>query len=285
MTIPLPKKWDKKMNSLIEKYRHSFIFYRYSDRLFQNVRFYMMFLGYAHSGHSLVGALLDAHPNMIVSNELHALPLFEKYHYDKYKIFKLILDNSIQCAKKQERINTGYNYYIPILYQGTYKKLEVIGDKKGGASSVYTMKHPGTMEHLISVLGTSLKVIHVIRNPYDNISAYAYRQKKEIDRALIEKYFQRVDTVLHCKSKLPEDQFYTLFYEELTQNKERELSKLCNFLNQEATPEYLTQCSQSIYDSPHKRRYRTTWTSENKQLVKTYMNSDAYRIFFAKYEF
>ncbi|MEK6636343.1 MAG: sulfotransferase domain-containing protein, partial [Planctomycetota bacterium] len=93
------------------------------------------------------------------------------------------------------------------------------------------------------------------------------------------------DSILSCKSKLPDDQFYTVFYEELTHNKEAELTKLCNFLNQEASPEYLKQCSNAIYDSPHKRRHSIKWTDENKTLVRSYMHSDKYKIFFAQYEF
>jgi hypothetical protein len=151
-----------------------------------------MFIGYAHSGHSVVGAILDAHPNMIIANELHALPKFKRYKYDKNKIFKLIMDNSRKSASNQDRTNTGYNYYIPNLYQGKFENLEVIGDKKGGASSVYNLKHPEVLENLIKIFGTSLKLIHVVRNPYDNISAYAFRKKVKLSKALIESYFNLV---------------------------------------------------------------------------------------------
>src|SRR3990167_2206203 len=168
---PLLESLKKKIKGTLEDYRHSIIFHRYPDHLFDNVKYFVMFIGYAHSGHSLIGAFLDAHPNMVVSNELHALPLFAKYNYDKYKIYKLILDNSIKCATDQDRTNTGYNYYIPNLYQGKFENLEVIGDKKGGASAVYNLKHPEVMERLVKLFGPSLKVIQVIRNPYDNISA------------------------------------------------------------------------------------------------------------------
>ncbi|PSO51862.1 MAG: hypothetical protein BRC34_14235, partial [Cyanobacteria bacterium QH_1_48_107] len=40
---------------------------------FQNVDKYCMFIGYPRSGHSLVGSLLDAHPNIIIAHELNAL--------------------------------------------------------------------------------------------------------------------------------------------------------------------------------------------------------------------
>jgi len=34
---------------------------------------YCMFIGYSRSGHTLVGSLLDAHPEMVIAHELDAL--------------------------------------------------------------------------------------------------------------------------------------------------------------------------------------------------------------------
>ena len=40
---------------------------------FEKLQAYCMFIGYPRSGHSLVGSLLDAHPNIIIAHELNAL--------------------------------------------------------------------------------------------------------------------------------------------------------------------------------------------------------------------
>jgi len=270
---------------VLEELRNYLIFSRYSDRLFDDVKYYTMFIGYAHSGHSVVGAILDAHPNMIIANELHALPKFKRYKYVKNKIFKLILDNSRKSASNQDRTNTGYNYYIPNLYQGKFENLEVIGDKKGGASSVYNLKHPEVLENLIKIFGTSLKLIHVVRNPYDNISAYAFRKKVKLSKALIESYFNLVESVLNCQSKLSGEQFYILHYEDLVNNKSTEIRNLCEFLGQEASHQYIKRCGQALYVSPHKRRYKTEWVDVYKELVESYMRLKKYERFFKRYEF
>ena len=57
-----------------------YYFYELLERkdVFESVEKYCMFVGYPRSGHSLVGSLLDAHPNMIIANELNALDLFQK---------------------------------------------------------------------------------------------------------------------------------------------------------------------------------------------------------------
>ena len=259
--------------------------WRYPKHMFADVKYYAMFMGYAHSGHSVVGAILDAHPNMVIANELHALREFHHHEFNKYKIFRLIMENSRTMADKNLRKNTGYNYNIPNLYQGRFERLEVIGDKKGGASSVYCQKHPEVFETIIRMFGSSLKVIHVVRNPYDNISAYAYRMGQKANATLIESFFWRVDSVLNCRSKLGQEQFYTLHYDDLIRDKVGTLRELCRFLGQEADADYIEACSGALYDSPHRRRYKTEWSDEAKQLVESYIRSTPYSEIFGRYDF
>ena len=107
----------------------------------KNIQRYVMFLAMGHSGHSLVGSLLDAHPMMLVANEAD---IFTKwlgggdYEYGgplttRDEIFAEILSNSLKCAL-YTRWQHGYNYTIPGGWggQGVPGKLAVIGDKKGG---------------------------------------------------------------------------------------------------------------------------------------------------------
>src|SRR5215207_7292340 len=92
-----------------------------------------MFIGYPRSGHSLVGALLDAHPNAIIAHELNALECVEK-GVDKGCIFQLVLENSRKFAKSGRRWE-GYSYKVSNQWQGRFERLLVIGDKKGGGST------------------------------------------------------------------------------------------------------------------------------------------------------
>ncbi|MBD3307302.1 sulfotransferase [candidate division KSB3 bacterium] len=264
---------------------HQKILAKYPDSVFDHVKYYVLFIGHGRSGHSLVGAILDAHPNIVIANELHALPLFTLYNYATRKIFKLILDRALEGASYQGWNNTGYNYNLPGLYQGSYEQLEVIGDKKGGGSVRYCLKHPEILDELIRYLGPILKVIYVVRNPYDCLSARAFRRGQEIHRDLIHDYFRFVDVALQWKHKLLPDQFYMLFHEKFVREKEQEIIRLCAYLDQTAPPKYLQQCCQLINPSPHKRRYKTKWSTEHKDLVRSLMQSEPYRFFFYDYAF
>ena len=44
---------------------------------FAGIGSFLMFVGHPRSGHSLVGALIDAHPNAVVAHELDALKYVE----------------------------------------------------------------------------------------------------------------------------------------------------------------------------------------------------------------
>ncbi len=269
----------------MKNFEHSFIFNKYPNKLFDTVKYYVMFVGHGHSGHSLVGAILDAHPNIVISNELHVLPLFEQYGYDKLKVFKLILDNSINRALAQGWNNTGYTYNIPELYQGRYEKLSVLGDKKAGGTIRYSLEHPEVLNNLLSQFADSLKLIYVIRNPYDVISARAFRKGWAINTMLIKQYFLHVDEVLKYKQYLPPNQFYTLYHENFIHNTEKEINRVCSYLSQPTTAAYLKQCSSIIYASSHKRRYEIEWNDDNKALVKSLIQSKPYKTFLGNYEF
>jgi len=98
-----------------------------------------MFLASAHSGHSLIGSLLDAHDSVIVANEADALHLWEtEYSHtaaDRVPFMRHLYENSLACAM-YTRWQHGYNYTVTNAANGQFMpgELRVIGDKKGGTS-------------------------------------------------------------------------------------------------------------------------------------------------------
>ena len=95
-----------------------------------------MFIGYPRSGHSLVGAILDAHPEMIVAHEYNILekwPKFQINYLVERKLQKYFLYYTLHAfssfqamfgwrARKSEDENDDfYSYHVPGGWQGTYK--------------------------------------------------------------------------------------------------------------------------------------------------------------------
>src|SRR5213594_4458109 len=108
-----------------------------SEEIFGDLQTYCMFIGYPMSGHSLIGALLDAHPNIVIAHELDVLRHIEE-GFNKRQIYDLLLENSqisAEAGRVSGRKSNVYSYAVPNQWQGRFEKLRVIGDKKGGGST------------------------------------------------------------------------------------------------------------------------------------------------------
>ena len=138
---------------------------------FDNIETYCMFIGYPRSGHSIVGSLLDAHDRIIIAHELNALKFIEA-GCEYRELYWLLLFNSQQFAQFG-RTWGDYQYEVPGQWQGRFSDLRVIGDKKGGTSSMLIGRRPGMLLQLEKTVPHPVRFIHVVRNPYDNIATLA----------------------------------------------------------------------------------------------------------------
>ena len=113
------------------------------------VETYVVFIATARSGHTLIGSLIDAHPDAVVANEADILGKFldRRRHDDdddddddddpfapsRDQIFAHLVSNSMRCGMVG-RMQTGYNYSVPGMWNGQWRcGIRVLGDKKGSA--------------------------------------------------------------------------------------------------------------------------------------------------------
>lgn len=241
-------------------------------KTFQNVDKYCMFIGYPRSGHSLVGSLLDAHPNIIIAHELNALN-FVDMGFNQQQIYYLILKNSRKFAT-QGREWSGYSYEVHHQWQGKFRDLKVIGDKKGGDSTSKLRYKPELLNVLQNKIDVPAKFIHVIRNPYDNISTMYTRSKKK-DKKLadsINQYFYLCDTIAQLKQQINQGDMIDIRHEKIISNPKFWLNEICKFLEIDAGDDYLDDCANIIYQSPNKSRHKVQWNDELIETVKNKMN-------------
>ena len=143
------------------------------------VKTFVFFIGIGRSGHSIVASILDSHPHMVVSNELNLFKLLNTTPCaaeDKSFLFNQIWNKSYTQANTNLKDSSkGYTLAIDGLYQGSYvSHINVIGDKMGGSTLALFLASPVQFEShlnkLRSLVNLPIKVLHVIRNPYDNIA-------------------------------------------------------------------------------------------------------------------
>ena len=101
---------------------------------FDNVETFFIFVGYPQSGHTLVGSLLDAHPEIVCGHELSVLK-YVRIGFSKKQIFCL-LNHRSQSFTRGGRRWSGYIYNVPGQWQGRSDRARIIEDKKGGWSDI-----------------------------------------------------------------------------------------------------------------------------------------------------
>lgn len=100
--------------------------------LYDGVQTFVLFIGYARSGHSLVGSILDAHPQIIIPHEFKVISKWEDYKNTSKGdsgLLKNRLFFDIQALSREQAMfgnrasscPSGYCYHVSGQWQGTYK--------------------------------------------------------------------------------------------------------------------------------------------------------------------
>ena len=239
----------------------------YDPKLFHGVKHYVLFIGYPRSGHTLVGFLLDAHPQIVVASQTSALR-YIKYGFRTQQIFHLLAQNSRRVAKTG-REQRRYSYNVPNQWQGRYENLQAIGESTG---LTRLRRNPSLLGSLRARLnGVDLKLIHVIRNPYDNISTMSLRRGESLPDA-IQRYFSMCEFVEGLKPQVEPGAVHDLKHEDLISDPQSTLKELCGFFGPSAGDKYYQDCASIIFKSSHKTRHDVEWSAELIASVKQQMS-------------
>jgi hypothetical protein len=231
----------------------------------RDVRAYCMFVGYPRSGHSLLGSIVDAHPHAICSHELDALRLVES-GFSRNQIYSLILKNSAEFARHGRVWTFGYKYEIPGQWNGRFEKLLLVGDKKGGLSAVRFAKDPQLLDRLRRVVGPTVKLLHVVRNPFDNIAAMVRRGMGLAEA--VDEYFSRADAVLDLGRRVDQRDLLTISHERLVASPADVITGLCTFLGLDPRRDYIDACCRVVNTEPHKTRTQIEWDEGLLRMVR-----------------
>lgn len=231
-----------------------------------------MFLGYPRSGHSLVGSLLDAHPDAVIAHELDALR-YLRAGFSRNQIFALIVDNDRQFSEQGRQAKVDYTYAVPGQWQGRFRQLRVIGDKKGGHSTAALARDPKLVTRLRSRVGLPLRFVHVIRNPYDNIATIFARSPKGDLAGAVEHYLGLHRGVATVRQRLEPGEILDLHYEDLLEDPAGRLGELCSFLGLPPAEDYLADCAR-ILRPARPTRHQAPWTPALRQRVAAAAQAD-----------
>ena len=264
---------------------------------------FVFFVGYARSGHSMIGSVIDAHPNMIIAHEYflmeecsRKLKKNEHIFHDKLKLFSSLYSNSYLTSKCGWRSDThtakGYNFNLDSEWQGAFTQLRVIGDKSGdSAVQVLSGKHGSRCLEEMSSLNMSVTAIHVVRNPYDMIATTVLyttnggvfnktsigNETKVGERLIFHKardIFSRAKAIEKLKVSFVKGMRLSvveIHIEDFIQSPRAVVSELCECFKVECPPEYVEECARKTYRGISRTRDLIKWPRHTLSYVKQQM--------------
>lgn len=242
-------------------------------RSFDSIDTFCGFVGYPRSGHTLIGALLNAHPEIVLANEVGALDWLNK-GFGRLQICSLILARDRAFSRAGYEF-LGYRYAVPGQWQGRFRRLRVVGDKDGARDNTILRGHPELLERLGRVMQARVRILHVVRNPYDILATFLKRDKAARGSATVDEgmgvLLRALETTEGILQRLPAGHALTVRHEAFIEDPRQGLRQLCAFLGVDAPDDYVEACAGIVFERPHKTREAVHWSPEQIEFVQSKM--------------
>lgn len=277
----------------------------------ESVEAFVFFVGWQRSGHSIIGSLLDGHPDAIIAHEYFLFSNFIQFMYmpdAKRQLFTSLYQNSAFDARTGSRSQyhneKGYNLHLPQSWQGHFRKLRVIGDKTAGdvtnAFLWESVVFRYMLKKLSQIVGVPLKVINVVRNPFDmiatltlyrgssdlNVKVPATEEKKYNNSQVLEwstnVILKKTRAIYQMEQMDYNWNFLRMYSEDFIRDPKSVMKSLCTFIGLECTEEYLELCANKTFKTVSASRHLIAW---NPSIVQRINNNIQAIPFLNRYSF
>ena len=271
----------------------------------EGVETFIFFVGWPRSCHSIVGTMLDAHPNVIIAHEYFIFSQNNIMELNRSRLYNELYRNSYMNARSGWRASNhtqkGYTLNMYSSWQGRFTKLWVIGDKSGGNTALVYLKNSRQFkvkyQHLRGSLRVPIKVLQVVRNPFDMIATNALYLGSSIPRAKVNAtpthkydklsilnqsvndFIRRSTAVVHMTHELRLSPLQ-VYCEDLISDTAETISNICRFLDLECSREYLQMCTEKTFRNVSASHHLVKW---NPTTVSTLKRSLKKFPFFKRY--
>jgi Sulfotransferase family len=238
---------------------------------FRDVETICIFVGHVKCGGTLIGALLDAHPDAVLADEIDVLRYLSA-GFRREQIFDLLLKGSRREARKARvtaRRLVPYSLAVPRQWQGRYEVLRVIGESRAGPTTRRLGREPWLLPRLYERMsGVRPRFVHVVRDPFDPIAAMIVRGKRSFTDASSD-YSRQCSTLLELRERIDPEDLITVRYEDFVRGPQESLRRVCGFLGLEASDDYLEACASIVDPAFRPERRLVEWRPEQIDAVRT----------------
>ena len=265
----------------------------------------LLIAGYNRSGSTLIGALLNAHPDAVVATEGRALSHVRLPGSTKGILVRRILREERRVCRRTHfyrRIFNGASYRVETGWQGRYARLRLVGDKHTGRNINWLHEAPALLDFLRRRIDCPLRVLFSYRNPYDMVAAWHLRAPESVGGTSVSNHFalrnlrvlgrpdlaprflrhlrrhsRRVSEVL---ARLEDDEVLPIRHERFVARPKDGLRDVLGFVGLDASDAYLDACAALVEEAPHRTRFKVRWTpaqiAEVDEVVRTCPWFDGY---------
>ena len=231
-------------------------------------RAFCLFIGYPRSGHSLIGSLLDAHPDVVVAHEVNVLKLVADGADRRAVIGTLLGEAEAVAMRPLGRRSSGYSYAVPGQWQGQVRRLRVVGSKYGDKTTNRLGKRPEELKLLKQRLRVPLRFLHVTRNPYDMIARVASMTKGGEQERSVAEATAHIAHLAEINERLAKtESVLTVRHEAFVADPRGGLRRICEFLGVEPEAEWLEASAGLVFPAPKLARDLVEWTDGERAAV------------------
>jgi hypothetical protein len=225
---------------------------------FKSLKSFLLIIGNARSGSTILGSVINSHPQAIIANETKSSGVF----WNKIPKDEILADIKSNVSKQNCSVDLKSGYKpIPKVNTPDRVQLLIMGDKIWNPATLILHGKNELKQQLSNTLGLPIYLLHAIRNPFDVIATMHLRSGASIaDRT--EWYFMHCEAVKVIKSRCTPSEFLHVYHEDLITNPDSEIRSICCFLNLPVNLNHLEVVKQSLYRIPNESRYSVQWSKD-----------------------
>ena len=314
-TIPLPSRLmhENKVHyspsSVPEDLSYMSIQLPLSEELIRGIRVFVFFIGHGRSGHSILGSVINAHPHAVIAKDMYLFKRWSQWSRVEPErwtgsLFNHLYRKSLGNRQMEQNSKKGYTAFIDGLWQGKVDGyISVIGDKSGGSTTKEYMKNKRLFleryRELKERLSISIRVIHAVRNPFDQIAttmmyevgnsssllqlkmllsdntsvgddSWKYNDQIKLE-SVVNQLFDKYSAVMEMTDHFGRESVLQVHNSDFVHNPGEVISMLCRFLELDCTDHFLRVCSRKVYKTVSRSRDLVMWSGKLRRRVEDRM--------------
>lgn len=215
---------------------------------------FVLIVGNARSGTTLVGGIIDSHPRMLCANESRASSVFWRDYSRAQIIAEIEANSALNAANGRE--SQGYHYAVESEAKG---EIAIYADKVWNPALLLLAGDRGLIDRLSETMQAPVTLIHCVRNPFDVIATMHKRSGASLaDRT---RWF-----FMHCDAAMALlDRGLLQFYirhEHLAAEPRAVSDVLFQYLGHRTNPAHLERIAARVSPTPNRSRNGPAWPQE-----------------------